>query len=41
MKDYDFTDASHFNRFCRTMYGYSPTELRKIFKENPEKLSVF
>ena len=39
MREYDFTDASHFNRFCRAMYGYSPTELRTIYKQNPEKLS--
>ncbi|MEN6619160.1 MAG: AraC family transcriptional regulator [Rikenellaceae bacterium] len=41
MTEYDFTDASHFNRFCKMMYGYSPTELRRRYKQESEKLPVF
>jgi len=29
MKEYGFTDASHFNRFCRTMFGKTPTQIRR------------
>lgn len=29
MREYDFSDASHFNRYCKSMFGLSPTELRK------------
>ncbi|MDD3033984.1 MAG: AraC family transcriptional regulator [Bacteroidales bacterium] len=28
MRDFGFTDASHFNRFCRSMFGKTPTQLR-------------
>lgn len=28
MKDFGFTDASHFNRFCRSMFGKTPTQMR-------------
>jgi AraC-like DNA-binding protein len=29
MREYSFTDASHFNRFCKSMYGLPPSEIRK------------
>ena len=28
MRDFGFTDASHFNRFCRSMFGKTPTQMR-------------
>ncbi len=28
-KEFHFSDASHFNRYCKSMYGTSPTEIRK------------
>lgn len=28
MREFDFSDASHFNRYCKTIFGASPTELR-------------
>lgn len=28
MRDFSFTDASHFNRFCRSMFGKTPTQMR-------------
>lgn len=31
-KDFKFTDASHFNRYCKAMFGASPTEVRKRVK---------
>lgn len=30
-KEFKFTDASHFNRYCKTMFGFSPTNIRKDF----------
>lgn len=32
MREFGFTDASHFNRYCKTMFGAPPTELRKSIK---------
>ncbi|MCK9305539.1 MAG: AraC family transcriptional regulator [Bacteroidales bacterium] len=29
IKEYNFTDASHFNRFCKLMYQKTPSEIRK------------
>lgn len=29
MREFDFSDASHFNRYCKTMFGASPSEIRK------------
>lgn len=29
MRDFDFSDASHFNRYCKNMFGKSPSEIRK------------
>lgn len=38
MREYDFSDASHFNRYCKAFFGASPTELRnKIRRENQIK----
>ena len=31
-KEFKFTDASHFNRYCKAMFGSSPTAIRKTFK---------
>ncbi len=31
-KEFKFTDASHFNRYCKTMFGSSPTDIRKSFQ---------
>lgn len=28
MREFNFSDASHFNRYCKSMFGASPTELR-------------
>ena len=28
-KEFHFSDASHFNRYCKSMYGTSPTEIRR------------
>lgn len=28
MREFDFSDASHFNRYCKAIFGASPTELR-------------
>ncbi|MEA5006128.1 MAG: AraC family transcriptional regulator [Rikenellaceae bacterium] len=28
MKDFGFIDASHFNRFCRSMFGKTPTQMK-------------
>lgn len=28
-KEYHFTDASHFNRYCKSMFGSSPSAMRK------------
>lgn len=27
-REYDFSDASHFNRYCKTMFGSSPSTIR-------------
>lgn len=29
IKEYNFTDASHFNRFCKQMYNQAPSQIRK------------
>lgn len=29
IKEFDFSDASHFNRYCKTMFGYSPSKFRE------------
>lgn len=34
---FGFSDTSHFNRYCKSMYGMSPTQLRDMF--NKLKLS--
>lgn len=40
MREYDFSDASHFNRYCKAFFGASPTELRnKIKKEKEARMS--
>lgn len=37
-KEFKFTDASHFNRYCKSMFGGSPSQIRKSFIEkNKEK----
>ena len=28
-REYDFSDASHFNRYCKAMFGASPSTVRK------------
>lgn len=28
MRKFDFSDASHFNRYCKAMFGNSPSEIR-------------
>lgn len=35
MREFDFADASHFNRYCKAMFGASPSELREQFKSKP------
>ena len=32
MKTYDFVDASHFNRYCKAMFGAPPSKLKKMHK---------
>ncbi|GEM_PF-2550426 len=36
MKEYKFTDASHFNRFCKLMYNNPPSRIRN--NNNPSKI---
>lgn len=33
MRDFEFADASHFNRYCKAMFGASPSEIRKHAKK--------
>lgn len=33
MRDFEFADASHFNRYCKAMFGASPSEVRKRGKK--------
>ena len=37
-KLYKFTDSSHFNRYCKTMFGCSPTNIRKNYQKK-QKMS--
>lgn len=37
MREFDFSDASHFNRYCKTIFGASPTELRSRLKNQQIK----
>lgn len=38
-RDYHFADASHFNRYCKSMFGDSPSKLReKSFDKKAEAL---
>lgn len=30
--EFDFSSHSHFYKFCKARFGYSPTELRKKLK---------
>lgn len=32
MREFHFSDASHFNRYCKSIFGASPTELRQQIK---------
>lgn len=29
IKEFNFSDASHFNKYCKSMFGASPSEIRK------------
>lgn len=33
MREFEFSDASHFNRYCKAMFGGSPSEVRKRAKK--------
>ena len=35
-KDFQFADASHFNRYCKSMFGASPTKIRENLLSNPK-----
>lgn len=38
-KDFRFVDASHFNRYCKTMFGASPSKIRaSLMNSNNENL---
>ena len=37
-KEFYFSDASHFNRYCKTMFGTSPSELRRQASLDNQKI---
>ena len=29
MREFEFSDASHFNRYCKNVFGETPSDIRK------------